>query len=128
MYTHGGDGGVGDVAAKIGSVRPGTLQHVRMAYPPSYHPIKNLTQFRSGNWTWAAPGARGNVCDFCGTHCFCDAEEGLLPRTRGAAAGLAAPVALAANAAAPAAAPAVVNVVEDVEFEGIVALLAYDDE
>ena len=129
MYTHGGGGGGGDVAAKIGSVRPGTLQHARMAYPPSYHPIKNLTQFRSGNWTWAPPGDRGNVCDFCGTHCFCDAEEGLLPRTRGAAAGLAAPVAaLAANAAAPAADAAAPAVVEDVEFEGIVALRAYDDE
>ncbi len=125
-----------------------------MAYPPSYHPIKNFTQFRYGNWTWAPPGARGNVCDNCGTHCFCDAKEGLLPRKRRAVvapavvdtatpvaadAGVADAVVDAASpavaaadvdAATPAAAAAVVDaaaVVKDVAFEGILALSAYDD-
>jgi hypothetical protein len=34
------------------------------------------------NWTWAPPGSKGNVCERCGTNCFCAANEGLLPRTR----------------------------------------------
>jgi len=126
-------------------VRRRTLQHATMAYPPSYYPIKNLTQFRSGNWTWAPPGDRGNVCDYCGTHCFCDAKKGLLPRKRGAVVGVAGVVypavahaaVLHIHAAAPAvvdaAAPvaAVAAVVEDVApavvDEGILALLAYED-
>jgi hypothetical protein len=108
----------------------------KMAYPPSYHPIKNLTQFRSGNWTWAPPGARGNVCDNCGTHCFCDAKKGLLPRKRRAvvdvvdaappAAAEAAP-AVVDDATPPAAADAAPAVLENVEFEGILALSAYDE-
>ena len=124
-----------------------------MAYPPSYHTIKNRTKFRSGNWIWAPPGSRWNACDYCGTDCFCDAEDGLLPRTlkrRAPAVGDAAAPAVG-DAAAPAgidaAAPAVVGdaaapvvvdtappaapaapvVVEAVEFEGILALNAYDE-
>ena len=115
-----------------------------MAYPPSYHPIKNISQFRSGNWMWAPPGARFNVCDHCGTHCFCDAEEGLLPRTRGAAVGGAgvaavAPMGAVAAAAAPvggvaaaiaggAAAPVDGVAAADNAFEGIAALFAYDSD
>jgi hypothetical protein len=83
------------------------------------------------------------VCDFCGTHCFCDAENGLLPRKRRAvvnAAGVAAPSAVDAAAVAVVdnaadAAPAVVDagadaaavVVDHAEFEGILALSAYDE-
>ena len=59
-----------------------TLQ-LEMAYPPNYHPIKNYAMFTCSNWTWASPGARGNICDQCGTDCFCDAKNGLLPRKRG---------------------------------------------
>ena len=36
------------------------------------------------NWTWAPPGTRGNVCELCGSHCFCAAKAGLLPKTRSA--------------------------------------------
>ena len=100
-----------------------------MAYPPSYHTIKNRTKFRSGNWIWAPPGSRWNACDYCGTDCFCDAEDGLLPRTRKRRApavvgDAAAPVVVDT---APPAAPAAPVVVEAVEFEGILALNAYDE-
>jgi hypothetical protein len=128
-----------------------------MAYPPSYHTIKNRTKFRSGNWIWAPPGSRWNACDYCGTDCFCDAEDGLLPRTRkrrapavgdaAAPAGIDAAAPAVGDAAAPAvgdaaapavgdaaapdtappAAPAAPVVVEAVEFEGILALNAYDE-
>jgi hypothetical protein len=85
------------------------------------------------------------VCDNCGTHCFCDAKKGLLPRKRRAVvdvAGVAAPAvvddaappaaadaapAIVDNAAPPAAAEVAPAVVENVEFEGIVALRAYDE-
>jgi hypothetical protein len=72
------------------------------------------------------------VCDYCGTHCFCEAKKGLLPRKRGAV--VASPVAAApavVDAAAPVAAVAAPAVVEDVApavvDEGILALLAYED-
>ena len=85
------------------------------------------------------------MCDYCGTHCFCEAKKGLLPRKRGAVVGVAGVVypavahaaVLHIHAAAPAvvdaAAPvaAVAAVVEDVApavvDEGILALLAYED-
>ena len=89
------------------------------------------------------------MCDYCGTHCFCEAKKGLLPRKRGAVggvAGVASPAVAVAHAAVlniDAAAPAVVDaaapvpavaapaVVEDVApavvDEGILALLAYED-
>ena len=142
MYTHGGRGGLAKWQ-QIAVVHQGTLQHATMAYPPSYHPIKNISQFRSGNWMWAPPGARFNVCDHCGTHCFCDAEEGLLPRTRGAAVGAGvaavAPMGAVAAAAAPvggvaaaiaggAAAPVDGVAAADNAFEGIAALFAYDSD
>jgi len=41
--------------------------------------------FHHVNWTWAPPGSKGNVCERCGTNCFCAAEAGVLPRTRGSA-------------------------------------------
>jgi hypothetical protein len=53
-----------------------------MAYPPSYYPIANKAMFFHVNWTWAPPGTRGNVCELCGSHCFCAAKAGLLPKTR----------------------------------------------
>jgi hypothetical protein len=78
------------------------------------------------------------VCDNCGTHCFCEANKGLLPRKRRAVVDVTGVAAQAfVDAAAPAAAdaaPVVVDeaapaavVVENVEFEGILALSAYDE-
>jgi hypothetical protein len=55
-----------------------------MAFPPTFYPVTNKTMFRHVNWTWAPPGAQGNVCVRCGSNCFCAAEAGLLPRTRSA--------------------------------------------
>jgi hypothetical protein len=40
--------------------------------------------FHHVNWTWAPPGDKGNVCETCGSHCFCTAKLGLLPKTRSA--------------------------------------------
>ena len=42
--------------------------------------------FHHVNWTWVPPGGKGNVCERCGSHCFCTAESGLLPKTRSAVA------------------------------------------
>lgn len=53
-----------------------------MAYPHSYYPIANKKMYHHVNWTWAPPGAKGNICERCGSHCFCAAEAGLLPKTR----------------------------------------------
>jgi hypothetical protein len=55
-----------------------------MAQPPSFYPVKNKTCFFHVNWTWAPPGTQGNICEQCGTHCFCAAKQGLLPKTRSA--------------------------------------------
>ena len=105
----------------------------KMAYPPSYYPIKNYTMFNIGNWRWAAPGDDGNRCERCGTHCFCAAEKGQLPRTRNSgqrAAAAAASAAAAAAAVAEAIEHVEVAIADDavVQQDGIAAILMYDSD
>ena len=80
--------------------------------------------FHHVNWTWVPPGGKGNVCERCGSHCFCTAESGLMPKTRSAVA--------AANAAQqlpvqqdlnPAVAPP-----QEGQQDGIAAILMYDSD
>jgi hypothetical protein len=100
-----------------------------MAYPPSYYPISNKTMFHHVNWTWAPPGANGNLCERCGTHCFCAAEAGLLPKTRGALAAVHAVTALeAVQEAVQEAAQEAVVAPQYVLQDGIAAILQYDTE
>jgi hypothetical protein len=95
--------------------------------------------FNIGNWRWAAPGDDGNRCERCGTHCFCAAEKGQLPRTRNSGKrAAAAAAASAAAAAASAAAAAVAEVIEldelavaddaIVQQDGIAAILMYESD
>lgn len=74
--------------------------------------------FRHVNWTWAPPGSKGNVCERCGTNCFCAAQQGLLPRTRGAA----------KNEAAKQVVAAVVNENPVVLADGLAAIMQYDSD
>jgi hypothetical protein len=73
------------------------------------------------------------MCEHCGTHCFCAAQKGLLPKTRSGIAALqiaavhavAAPQAAAPQALAvqePAAAP------QNIPQDGIAAILQYDSD
>ncbi len=98
-----------------------------MAYPPSYYPISNKTFFHHVNWTWAPPGAKGNTCEHCGTHCFCAAKKGLLPKTRSANAALQAAVVHAVAAPQPVVVQEAAAVLQDVLPHGIAAILEYDE-
>jgi hypothetical protein len=79
--------------------------------------------FHHVNWTWAPPGCKGNVCEHCGTHCFCTAKLGLLPKTRSTLAT--ANVQQQQHAAGPAEQQAVAAP-QDALQDGIAAILQYD--
>jgi hypothetical protein len=82
--------------------------------------------FHHVNWTWAPPGCKGNVCERCGSNCFCTAKLGLLPKTRSA---LAAANAAQMNAAAQMhAVQQAVVAPQDEQLDGIAAILQYDSD
>ncbi len=72
--------------------------------------------FHHVNWTWAPPGTKGNMCERCGTNCFCVAEAGLLPKTRAAAKNIA-----NADSDGVYVAPAVLP-------DGLAAIMLYDSD
>lgn len=76
--------------------------------------------FHHVNWTWVPPGGKGNVCERCGSHCFCTAESGLLPKTRSAVA--------ATNAAQQLPVQQAVAPSQDGQQDGIAAILQYDSD
>jgi hypothetical protein len=97
---------------------------------PAYrYPVKNLASFTHSNWTWAAPGTKGNVCDCCGTLCFCIATAGLLSRTRSQTKKITALVdVVAPQDAYPQDAALQVATPQVTMQDGIAAFLQYDSE
>jgi len=110
------------VAMAVAAIKTAALRSClpkpAMAYPRDHYPVHNNGMYHHVNWTWAPPGAKGNVCENCGTHCFCADVVALLPRTRSAAAA-------AAAAAAPVGGiAAVVAVVAAAPVGGVAAAIA----